>query len=146
MTMTIRRRRAFPATLVLAAVLLSVPAAPTQAAIQRDSVGQPVTRRVCPIDWRQSPWHVKQLIRCAATHYGLSPGKAVYVAWRESRFSPIAYNPSGRAAGIYQHLLRYWPERAQEFGFRNWSVFNARANIIVTMRMVQRFGWGPWGG
>ena len=144
--MMIRRRRAFLATLVLAAVLSSAPAAPTQATIQRDVVGRPIARQLCPIDWRQGAWHVKQLIRCAADRYGLSPEKALHIAWRESRFSPIAYNPSGQAAGIYQHLLRYWPERAAEFGFRNSSVFDARANIIVTMRMVHRFGWGPWGG
>jgi hypothetical protein len=70
---------------------------------------------------------------------------ALYVANRESKFHPNAYNPSG-CAGIYQHMLRYWPGRAAAYGFRGWSAFNARANIIVTMRMVNRSGWGPWGG
>jgi hypothetical protein len=48
--------------------------------------------------------------------------------------------------GIYQHMKRYWPNRAYAYGFKGWSAFNARANIIVTMRMVHRDGWGPWGG
>jgi hypothetical protein len=100
--------------------------------------------RLCPIDWRQSTWHVKKLIRCAAEHYNLSQRKALYIAWRESRYQPDAYNRAGRAAGIYQHLLKYWPDRAREYGFAEWSPFNARANILVTMRMVRDHGWWPW--
>lgn len=109
----------------------------------RDALRAPTTR-ICPIDWRQSTWHVKQLIRCAAEHHGILPRKALYIAWRESRYQPGAYNPTGRAAGIYQHLLKYWPDRAADYGFANWSAFNARANIFVTMRMVRRYGWDPW--
>jgi hypothetical protein len=100
--------------------------------------------RPCPIDWRQSTWHVKKLIRCAAERFGVSPSTALYIAWRESRYDPTAYNAAGDAAGIYQHLLRYWPDRADTYGFPNWSAFNARANIFVTMRMVRGVGWGPW--
>lgn len=99
---------------------------------------------LCPIDWRQSTWHVKRLIRCAAEHYEVSTRKALYIAWRESRYRASAYNEAGRAAGIYQHLLKYWPDRAETYGFPDWSAFNGRANIMVTMRMVRRIGWGPW--
>jgi hypothetical protein len=99
---------------------------------------------LCPIDWRQSTWHVKRLIRCAAKHYGVSTEKALYIAWRESRYRASAYNEEGRAAGIYQHLLKYWPDRAETYGFPEWSAFNGRANIMVTMRMVRRVGWWPW--
>ena len=158
MTTTIQWRRGWPAALVvtalLGALLLSFLAAPSDAAIQRDrpyplappSTDRTITWRVCPIDWREGAWHVKRLIRCAASHYGLNARKAIYIAWRESRFRPTAYNVFGKAGGIYQHLLRYWPGRADEYGFRDWSVFNARANIMVTMRMVRTYGWGPWGG
>jgi hypothetical protein len=100
--------------------------------------------RLCPIDWRQSTWHVKKLIRCAAQHYEVSKRKALYIAWRESRYQASAYNASGRAAGIYQHLLKYWPGRAETYGFPDRSAFNGRANIMVTMRMVRRVGWWPW--
>jgi muramidase (phage lysozyme) len=76
----------------------------------------------------------------------VSRDKALYVAWRESRYRPSAYNATGDAAGIYQHLVRYWPQRAEVYGFKNWSPFNARANVFVTMRMVRHYGWAPWGG
>jgi soluble lytic murein transglycosylase-like protein len=146
MTTMIRRGRGTAATLILTAVLMSLPTATTtRAAIQRDTY-RAVPARLCPIDWRESTWHVKRLIKCAAAHYGISREKALYVAWRESRYRPSAYNRAGPAAGIYQHLTKYWPDRAEEFGFGDSSAFNARANIIVTMRMVLRFGWDPWGG
>ena len=63
---------------------------------------------------------------------------------RESMFDPDAYNAWSCAKGIYQHLCRYWPGRAYDYGFKGWSAFNARANIIVTMKMVRRYGWAPW--
>src|ERR671913_250073 len=66
------------------------------------------------------------------------PGRAplaLHVASRESNFQPRAYNSYSGASGIFQHLRRYWPGRADSYGFGGWSAFNARANIMVTMRM-----------
>jgi hypothetical protein len=129
--------------LLLTGALLLVPALSARAEYA------PVPAKICPIDWRKGTWFVKKLIRCAAWHYAV-PGratKALSIANRESRFQPGAYNPYSGALGIYQHLSVYWPGRAYAFGFKDWSAFNARANIIVTMRMVRRIGgWGPWGG
>jgi hypothetical protein len=104
-------------------------------------------RRICPIDWHRGPAFVASLIRCAARHWHVpgGPTKALSIAWRESHFVATAYNPSG-AEGIYQHMRQYWPMRARVFGFPNRSAFNARANVIVTMRMVRAIGgWAPWG-
>jgi hypothetical protein len=146
MTTMIRKGRALVAASILTAVIMSFPTATTsEAMIQREEI-RAVSSRICPIDWRQSTWHVKQLIRCAASYHGVGREKALYIAWRESRYRPSAYNAGGDAAGIYQHLMKYWPNRAEDFGFPNWSAFNARANIFVTMRMVRRYGWSPWGG
>ena len=145
MTTMIRKGRAFVAASILTAVIMSFPIATTsEAMIPREL--RAISPRVCPIEWRQSTWHVKRLIRCAASHFGVGQEKALYIAWRESRYRPSAYNAGGRAAGIYQHLLKYWPSRAEIFGFEDRSAFNARANIFVTMRMVRRYGWDPWGG
>jgi len=140
----IRKCRAIIAASLLTAVIMSFPLATTsEAMVQRDQ-RRAVTTKICPIDWRQSTWHVKQLIRCAASHHGVSTRIALYVAWRESRYRPSAYNAAGGAAGIYQHLVKYWPGRAADYGFEGWSPFNARANIMVTMRMVRLYGWDPW--
>ncbi|MGZ8570926.1 MAG: hypothetical protein ACXWW5_01715, partial [Actinomycetota bacterium] len=117
----------------------------SHAAAERESRDER-PRKVCEVDWRDGRKHVKALIRCAARHFHVSVRTALYVADRESRFQPRAFNAGSCAKGIYQHLCHYWPERAQDFGFRGWSAFNGRANIMVTMKMVRRYGWEPWGG
>ena len=146
--MTIRTlpRRRFPAALFLTAVLFVVPIASVTTMAQ--PVSAEVPHKVCPIDWRRGPWHVKKLIRCAEARWSVPGGapKALSIARRESKFRPRAYNSYSGAAGIFQHLRRYWPGRASIFGFRGYSAFNARANIMVTMRMVHGGGCAPWGG
>ena len=147
MTRAIRTRRGLVATLLLTAIL-SFPAVQTSALSRSGGSLRAVTGTmdtVCRIDWRDSRFKVKQLIRCAAAYYHVNAERALYVARRESRFNPKAFNASSCAKGLFQHLCRYWPERADAYGFDNWSAYNGRANIFVTMRMVKRFGWQPWG-
>jgi len=148
MTDTIRMRRTVAATLVLTAILTLSPAGGASAKTTGgDGTSYDyVSKKVCPINWREGTWYVKQMVRCAAARYGVSIDKALHVARRESLFRPRAYNASSCAKGIYQHLCRYWPRRAYDYGFRHWSAYNARANIIVSMKMVKRYGWRPWGG
>jgi hypothetical protein len=141
---TVRRR--FPAALIFTSLLLSVPVVISTTPAQAREQGVPA--RICDIDWRKGTWHVRQLIRCAEERWPVPGGAstALYVADRESHFEHDAYNSYSGASGIFQHLRRYWPGRAQAFGFRGWSAFNARANIMVTMRMVHHLGsWSPWG-
>jgi hypothetical protein len=139
------KMRRLMAALSITAILTIVPASASRAAVVGDRHMVPAT--ICSYDWQKGTWQVKQLIRCAALHWEVpgGPQMALYIANRESKFRPNAYNPSG-CAGIYQHMLEYWPGRAAAYGFPGWSAFNARANIIVTMEMAQRDGWGPWGG
>jgi hypothetical protein len=134
-------RRALVAALAGASLLaLASPARATEA--------QEVPHWVCDYDWDQGPWHVKQLIRCAANRWD-SPGggvKAIEVARCESGLRPPAYNPNGYA-GLFQQSTRYWPGRADTFGMPDRSVFNARANIIVSVRMARSTGsWSAWAG
>jgi hypothetical protein len=136
-------RRHAVAALSIAAILTVTPTSISRAGIPE--VRHRVPAKICNIDWHKGTWQVKQLIRCAATYWHVPGGveTALAIADRESQFRPNAYNPSG-CAGIYQHMLRYWPGRASNYGFAGWSAYNARANIIVTMRMVKQAGWGPW--
>ncbi|HEY6566516.1 MAG TPA: hypothetical protein VI341_03270 [Actinomycetota bacterium] len=149
MTFRSSTRRRFPAALLLTAVLLTVPAASATAGSGSQGRYSEVPRSICRVDWRDGTWHVKKLIRCAVHRWSVPGGvaKALYIANRESNFHPRAYNSYSGASGIYQHLRRYWPGRATAYGFRGSSAFNARANIIVSIRMVHRMGsWQPWGG
>lgn len=93
---------------------------------------------------------VKATIRCAVAHWSVPGGypKARYIAWRESRFHWHSVNRESGACGIYQHLPRYWKSREDAYDGRlaplGESCFNARTNVIVTIRMVHAGGWGPW--
>jgi hypothetical protein len=94
------------------------------------------------------PYAVKRIIRCAVARYPVPGGarKALYIAWRESRFDPYVTN--GRFKGVYQQGTTWWPDRYQMYGswyLRN-KILNARTNVIVSIRMAHRTGWGPWGG
>lgn len=134
------RRHVLAAAIALPALLSFVP--PSAHAADR-----PVPKRVCDFDWKESKREVKRLIRCAARRWG-SPGgadKALDIARCESGFNTGAYNPGGYA-GVYQHAVRYWPERADRWGFPDRSVYNGRANIIVSVRMARSAdGWHIWG-
>jgi hypothetical protein len=145
MTHRIRIRRALVATLLLT-TLLGVSPSVSASTQSRDGLrSASVSYKLCDIEWQKGRWFVKKLIRCAAHRYGVNADRAIAIAHRESRFRPHAYNSWSCAKGIFQHLCRYWPGRAYNYGFAGFSAFNARANIIVSMRMVRRYGWSPWG-
>lgn len=94
------------------------------------------------------------LIDCATARWW--PGNAGTVAAiidRESGGNPFATNPDVPGAcvtygscGLGQHLIRYWPGRATAYlraaWFRSWPArwWNARANVIVTVRMMAAQG------
>jgi hypothetical protein len=98
----------------------------------------------------------ERLIRCAVNWRSVPGGfaKAHDIGHRESgyKLNPKAYNPSSGACGIFQHLKRYWEGRAKKYLERSWfgvwppPCTNARANVLVTVRMAHNGGWGPWGG
>jgi hypothetical protein len=68
------------------------------------------------------------------------------VARCESNLNPHAYD-SGGYAGLFQQSIRYWPGRSEQWGQVDRSVFNGRANIIVSVRMAHAAGsWSPWVG
>ncbi|HZD80542.1 MAG TPA: hypothetical protein VE646_10960 [Actinomycetota bacterium] len=137
----LRHRRRVLLAVLTSVALLAMPATPVQARERSQ-----VPRWRCRIDWQHGPWHVKKLIRCAARHWRVpgGPDKAVSVARCESRLDPSAYNAGG-FAGVFQQSTRYWRGRARTYGFPAHSVFNGRANVIVSVRMAHRYGWGPWG-
>jgi hypothetical protein len=100
---------------------------------------------------------VKALIRCVARRWSVEGGaaKAVCVAGRESGWWPWAHN--GSSKGLFQHVVTYWADRVDRWLRAEWfwqlrdddpatypSVLNARAQSIVTARMVHAGGWGPW--
>jgi hypothetical protein len=71
--------------------------------------------------------------------FGSASGTALCIAWRESRFNPGAYNPSG-AAGLFQ-LMPIWYRDHWRF-----DPFSAYLNTLYAHRLYLEAGWGPWGG
>ena len=136
-------RRALVAALASASLL--APAALSATAAQAQTVSQ----RVCDYEWQKGTWHIKQLIRCAAHRWPVPGGayKAIAVADCESHLNPRALSSSGSYAGLFQQSTRYWPSRATTYGQDDRSVFNGRANIIVSIRMAHGArSWGAWAG
>lgn len=104
---------------------------------------------------------VADLIWCAVRRWPVPGGyqKALDIAYRESRLLWWAANPSRAACddgwgscGVYQHAARYWPGRVRHYLRPEWFPntwpdvpwWNARANVIVAIRMAHTGGWGPW--
>jgi hypothetical protein len=142
MIQPIHVRRALFAAII--ATALVIPATARDASATTDAI----PLRVCAYDWQQGTWHIKQLIKCAARRWDSpgSPAKAIAVARCESHLNPDAYNANGYG-GLFQQATRYWPGRADRWGQPNRSIFNGRANIIVSIRMAAAAGsWQAWAG
>lgn len=130
------------AAIIATALLLPATAGEARA------VTDAIPLRVCDYDWQRGTWHIKQLIKCAARRWDSpgSPAQAIAVARCESHLRPAAYNAGGYG-GLFQQATRYWPDRADRWGQPDRSVFNGRANIIVSIRMAAAAGsWHAWAG
>ncbi len=93
-----------------------------------------------------------RIIQCAADKWPVPGGadKALCIAQRESGLNPAASSATGEYLGLFQHSAAAWPDRYTEWTRPVWglkqSALNGRTNAIVTMRMVNADGWGPWSG
>jgi hypothetical protein len=71
--------------------------------------------------------------------------RALVVIACESNGDPDAKNPHSTASGLFQHLTRYWPQRAEAAGFAGASVFDPEANVAVAAWLVYSGGgWNHW--
>jgi hypothetical protein len=61
---------------------------------------------------------------------------ALSVLWCESVGDPDATNPVSGAAGLFQHLPRYWPERAEAIGFPAATPYDPGANVAAAAWLV----------
>lgn len=106
--------------------------------------------------WPDDEWGLREnqlAIRSAAHLFGIDQQRMLCIAERESGFNEHAYNSSSGAAGIFQHLQTYWRGRVVAYRARSRpalairpgaSVFNPRANILVSARMMAAGGWSNW--
>ena len=71
--------------------------------------------------------------------------KALQVSYCESRWDPGATNPSSDAAGLFQHIPRFWSDRSASAGWAGASIYDAHANAAVSAWLVyDGGGWVHW--
>ena len=109
----------------------------------------------CPLEQRDGET-VRQLskrfIRCAADRWAVPGGadKAICIARVESDLDPEAVSAGGDYLGLFQHSADAWPDRYEQWTRESWgldeSALSGRTDAIVTIRMVNANGWGPWSG
>ena len=141
-----------PRTLVrllvpIVALFLLAPATPAFAGTGRTGP--------CDITRRQDESvrsRMRRLIRCATGRWEVRGGarRAICVAVAESNLDPTAESAHGDYLGLYQHMASAWPDRFDTWTRPRWSLndsaLSGRSNAIVTIRMVNANGWGPWRG
>lgn len=79
-----------------------------------------------------------------SNHYGIDSNRAIRIAQCESGLNPGARSPNGLYGGVYQQAFTYWPARAAAVGLSGASVFDAEANIRVSMHMMATQGFHHW--
>jgi hypothetical protein len=62
----------------------------------------------------------------------------------ESGGDPNAQNPSSGAAGLFQHIPRYWDARVAGAGMPGASIFDPIANVAASAYLAYSDGWGHW--
>lgn len=86
---------------------------------------------------------IDQIIRWAAGEMGISESHARRIVYCESKFNPMALNPSG-ASGLWQIM----PIHAHRFTKRGWDYWQDRfdpyKNSVVAVEIMQSSGTGAW--
>jgi hypothetical protein len=135
-----------------ASLLLSSPAAARPAG---DWSGTPRVSGPCVLtrsDGEKIQDFSIRIIQCAADRWPVPGGaeKAICIAKRESGLIPTASSATGLYLGLFQHSAAAWPDRYDEWTQPVWELkrtaLNGRTNAIVTIRIVNAEGWGPWSG
>jgi hypothetical protein len=70
---------------------------------------------------------------------------ALEVSYCESRWDPGATNRSSGAAGLFQHIPRFWAERSTAAGWSGANIYDPHANVAVSAWLVyEGGGWVHW--
>lgn len=89
-------------------------------------------------------WLSEVEVRALATIY-FEPqdvNRAVRIAWCESRFDPNAVDPRTGGVGLYNHLPRYWDQRATNAGFPGIEATDPEASTAAAAWEVYNgAGW-----
>ncbi len=89
-----------------------------------------------------SGWLSQIQVRALVSEYftAADVNHAVRVAWCESRFDPEAINRRTGGIGLFQHLPKYWPERAAAAGFTGAEPTDPEASVAAAAWEVYHGG------
>lgn len=96
--------------------------------------------------------HSRAQIRCAVARWTVPGGEevALCIAKRESSLLPWAESRDGLNKGLFQLHVDYWRANYEAYARPAWQLprrmLSGRTNAIVSIRMADDIGWGPWGG
>ncbi len=96
------------------------------------------------IDLPTSGWLSEVEVRALVTLYfePTDVNKAVRIAWCESRFDPNASDLKTGGVGLFNHLPRYWAERAANAGFPGAPATDPKASTAAAAWEVYNgAGW-----
>jgi hypothetical protein len=148
----IRRAAAIAATIGSLAVVSALPAQAITAGAATPRDDRPGPCPLTRVDGEAIQDFSRRMIACAAERWPVPGGaeKAICIADRESGLIPTASSPTGQYLGLFQHSAAAWGDRYLEWTRPVWALkpnaLNGRTNAVVTMRMVNAEGWGPWAG
>lgn len=89
-------------------------------------------------------WLSEVQVRALVSEYfkAADVNTAVRIAWCESRFDPKSVNLRTGAIGLFQHLPRYWDERASNAGFPGADPTDPEASTAAAAWAV--YNEGGW--
>jgi hypothetical protein len=70
--------------------------------------------------------------------------RALRILACESKGDPHAVNPTSGAAGLFQHIPRFWDERSTAAGYGGSDIFDPVANIAVAAWLAYDAPAGGW--
>lgn len=91
-----------------------------------------------------APTTVPELVVTASEYYGLNAGQMLSIARCESRFNPLAVNPSSGASGVFQFLWTTWTWASGRAGFAGASPLNPVANVWTAAWLARTEGTHHW--
>jgi soluble lytic murein transglycosylase-like protein len=69
---------------------------------------------------------------------------ALCIMAAESGGNPTARNTTSGAAGLFQHLPKYWASRSVAAGWAGADIYDPTANVAVAAWLQREGGWGHW--
>ncbi len=91
-----------------------------------------------------APPEITAIIKGAAGRWGADADQLMRVAYCESRFDPLAYNPGHGDSGLFQFIPPTWAVNSVRAGYEGASVFDPVANANVAAWMFAHSQAWQW--